>query len=245
VTTKLALAVLIEIAYALITRAFLPVHASGIELELLVTGFRAAAVAAFWLLFHELIMSRVPNVTGTLHPALIGVVILVPLEPVLAGNYGLGSVATKAVFAFTSIVVAIHEEFVYRGVLQNLLERRSGRFTAVVISNVVFTLYHYGAQPFVPWNLVSLFAVGCIFGLMYSITGSLLFVIALHAIDDALWAFSPFLTPPWPQMEGAVLTALALVVCTGWASLRSNNGLHGDASVAAKARLPRAPERER
>jgi membrane protease YdiL (CAAX protease family) len=182
------------------------------------------------VLFRDLIIGRASNPTSAVHPLFVVAFLCLLLEPLLSGNYGLSDTTTKTVFAFTGIAVAIHEEVVFRGVLQNLLEQKSGRVVAVVISSAVFTLYHYGAQPFTPLTLVSLFAAGCMLGLLYSVTGSLVLVIGIHALDDAVWAFSPFLAEPLPQVIGVGFMLFALLATVAWTLMRSNTALKRDAA---------------
>lgn len=213
---KLVFAVGLEIAYALITRWWLPSVTFGIELELWITAFRILTALAFILLFREVIFCRVSCLSGTLHPLFILGFLGLLLEPLLSGNWGLPDTATKSVFAFTSIAVAVHEEIVYRGVLQNLLERRTTKYISIVLSSIVFVIYHYGVQSFNPANVVMLFAVGCLLGLVYSVTGSLMLVIAIHAVVDGIWAFSPFLSSPLPQNVAVMFALLSLLVIVGW-----------------------------
>ena len=57
-------------------------------------------------------------------------------------------------------------------------------------SNVVFTLYHYGAWEFTTSKVLELFFVGCFVGLLYRGTGSLIIAIVFHSIYDAIWCFT-------------------------------------------------------
>ncbi len=163
---RLICAALVELIYCLITRVWLPARYQGIELEVLTTAGRLVSLLLFFLLFRQLIFSKSPQPRKALHPLALLVMVLVLLIPVFVGDYGLPNVAIQTVFAVTSVAVAFKEEFLYRGVLQNILEGRLGLWWALVLSNIVFTLYHYGAQPFTAWNLTEMFATGCILGLL-------------------------------------------------------------------------------
>ncbi len=217
---RLICAALVELIYCLITRVWLPARYQGIELEVLTTAGRLVSLLLFFLLFRQLIFSKSPQPRKALHPLALLVMVLVLLIPVFVGDYGLPNVAIQTVFAVTSVAVAFKEEFLYRGVLQNILEGRLGLWWALVLSNIVFTLYHYGAQPFTAWNLTEMFATGCILGLLYATTGSMTLVIGFHALVDAFWSFTPFLSSPSPKPWGSVLGLTALVLCAIW-TLRS------------------------
>lgn len=191
--SKLALAVLIEFSYAVFTRTWLREHTSELQLELTASALRLATATAYWFLFRELILCRRPNRAALGSPLLLLGVIPLLLVPFLFDG-GLPSDKTlRAVLALTSVVVAVREEWLYRGVLQNILERHLGWLPALLLSNVVFTLYHYGAQPFTLPGLVELFAMGCVLGLIYFRSGSILAAIALHATYDAAWSAGPLI----------------------------------------------------
>jgi membrane protease YdiL (CAAX protease family) len=214
---KVALAVALEFAYAIGTRVGLKQFYEGIELELYTTAIRLASAGIYWLMFRDLLRSRVPQLSSTRQPLFALGIVLVALVPVLVGDWDLDGLATRTVFAATSIAVGLREEIVYRGVLQNLLERRTHWLAAIVVSNILFTLYHYGAWPFTPDYVVEFLLVGGAMGLIYAGTGSLWLTIAAHSIYDALWSFTPILTPPLAKGWGMGLEALAFAFLAFWA----------------------------
>lgn len=215
-TRKLVLALLLEIAYAVGTRTWLRQWAAGIELELWTTVVRMFSALAIWLLFRELLRSREAEPGRALNPmAGIGLLLWMTI-PVLAGNQALPDRNAQWVFALCSIAVAVREEFFYRGVLQNLLEQRLGWLWAIGLSNVLFVGYHYGAQPFTLSTLVGLFAGGTILGLLYRGTGSLVLVIAVHALYDVLWSLAPLATSLFPEVMAAALGVIAALFVLAW-----------------------------
>ena len=218
---RLACAAVVELTYCIVTRTWLRAHFEGIELELWTTAGRLASLVVFLLLFRSLIFSRSPKPNEAAHPLALGAIALVLLTPVAVGNYALPNTATQVVFAVASLAVALKEEALYRGVLQNIIETRYGLLASIVVSNLVFTLYHYGAQPFTLLNLTEIFAAGCILGLLYARTGSLGLVVGLHAVNDAIWSFTPLLSSPLPRPLGSTLLLAALGLCVMWA-VRSN-----------------------
>lgn len=228
---RLGMAALVELIYALTTRVWLPQHFSGTTLELAVTAGRLVSLAIFFLLFRQLILGRTSNLAVARDPRTVITVGLLLISPVLIGNYSLPDLTTQMVFAITSVAVALKEEFLYRGVLQNLLERRFTLLRAIVLSNIVFTLYHYGAQPFTFWNLTEIFCAGCILGLLYAATGSMALVVGLHAVNDAIWSFTPLMATPLPRPMGSAILLSALIFYAMW-YLRSNKVLQTDAAAS-------------
>jgi membrane protease YdiL (CAAX protease family) len=67
-----------------------------------------------------------------------------------------------------------------------LLEHRIGALAAIVASNVIFTIYHYGAWPVTVPRMLTVFLVGSVLGFMYYASGSLRLVIGVHFLYDAL-----------------------------------------------------------
>jgi len=214
---KIALAVALELAYALGTRIGLKTLFDGIELELYTTLIRLVSAGFYWWLFRDVLRSRAPRLSSARHPLFALGLAVSALVPVLVGDWGLAGLTTQVIFAFTSVAVGLREEILYRGVLQNLLEPRLGWLGAILVSNIVFTLYHYGAWPFTPEYVLEFFLVGSVMGLVYYGTGSLWVTVAAHSVYDALWSFTPILAPPLAKGWGVGLEVLAFVLLTLWA----------------------------
>ena len=92
--------------------------------------------------------------------------------------------------ALYSILFAVPEEIIFRGIIQSALQNSVGSiFIAVVISSVIYGLAHLpnGARGLRPmdWNwefTATTFFVGLPLGFIFAITGSLLIPTFLHAI---------------------------------------------------------------
>ena len=98
--------------------------------------------------------------------------------------------SAQLTFAATTIFVAVREELVYRYVLQNWLEGsllpKVSLVGSIVLTSVLFTLYHLGVQPFyaMPW----IFLASLLLGTIYIVSGkSLSLVIVCHFICDLLF----------------------------------------------------------
>jgi len=87
---------------------------------------------------------------------------------------------------FISICAGVGEEALFRGGLQTWLGDYLPLPAALILASALFALIHF-AQPF---NSALIFVIGCLFGLVYWSTQSLLTVIIAHAVYDvyALWA---------------------------------------------------------
>ena len=213
---KLLLAIGIEILYCVSTRSWLEHYATGIELELYVSAVRGVTAFIYWALFKNIICARTSKQVSVTHPSLWVGMSVVCLAPVLAGDWALPDQKTQIVFAATSLVVAIREEILYRGILQNLLEQKLGWWGAILITNIIFTLYHYGAWPFTAQNILEFFFVGCFVSVLYWATGSLLIAIGFHTIYDALWCFTPFFEKPMTWSWGTGFQILGVLVLLAW-----------------------------
>jgi membrane protease YdiL (CAAX protease family) len=203
----------------LLTRTWLRNRLDGIPLEIATTGFRAVTIVVYWLMSRDLILSRRARRGAYRGPLLVAAIGPVLLAPVLFGDASLPDLPTKLVFASTSIVVGVREEFFYRGIVQNILDRRAGWWMAIVISNALFTLYHYrafGVPPFTFPVIVGYFAVGSALGLIYLGTRSLVLVIAIHTVYDVLWALTPLIAHPGPFAWAVCLDVLGALLLLLW-----------------------------
>ncbi|MBP3425215.1 MAG: CPBP family intramembrane metalloprotease [Rikenellaceae bacterium] len=81
----------------------------------------------------------------------------------------------------TVILAPIFEEAIFRGVVLESVRSRWGNLWAVVVSSLLFGLAHQ-----LPQQIINAFAVGLLLGTIYIATDSLLTVIILHAINNAL-----------------------------------------------------------
>jgi membrane protease YdiL (CAAX protease family) len=81
------------------------------------------------------------------------------------------------------------EEFLFRGVLQNLLSRTfKNQWTGLVIASVIFGLSHIVHAPYPNWKYVFLATIaGLFYGHVWIKTGSLFPGALVHALVDVSW----------------------------------------------------------
>jgi membrane protease YdiL (CAAX protease family) len=139
--------------------------------------------------------------------------------------------ATRVVFALTSLPVALKEEIAFRALIQRLLAQRLGHAGAIVIASALFTAYHIGAIAPTVFSYGQTLAAGVILGVAYARTQSLVLVVVLHTLYDALWSATPIFATPLPYSAGlGILAACALLVTmAGWSTLfpRAAPAAHG------------------
>jgi membrane protease YdiL (CAAX protease family) len=157
------------------------------------------------LLFAFLVVRQVPGVGFDFRPRLrdlaLGLrewVFFAPLAIVL--GLGLGfirfhayapSVASVAAgWLITFFLVAIPEELFFRGLLQNLLEKRLGsRRVALGIASVIFGLSHFNKPLPFNWRYVLLAALaGVFYGRAWRDRRRLLASGITHAMVDVVWS---------------------------------------------------------
>jgi len=201
-----------ELAVWVASRAALQVFDwRGIEIELFRTGLRVASAWLCWHLFGDLIRSRQPQFGNLKSTPVVAGLALFFVIPFLVGNYQLPA-STAWVFALTSVAVGIKEEFLWRGVVQNLLQQRFGTVKAVLVTSLGFALWHLGAWENSVWMYGETFGASVILGLVYVASGSLLAAIVIHTAYDALYAFSPLLGQPLDQNFGFIPLFFALTL---------------------------------
>lgn len=88
----------------------------------------------------------------------------------------------------TLLFLAASEELFFRGYILNCIKDISGKYTAVIVSSIIFSLGHY-LNPLSDFNFVSfvnIFLAGIVLGLLFLRTSNLWLVTGFHA----LWNFT-------------------------------------------------------
>ncbi len=221
-TRRLVIVAFAEIAFVVATRVVLHyLQWTSIEAESIRTAMRIATAGLYWWLLKPVILSRKPDPASLAAPALLLALLLFLSIPVLVGTYGLKQ-SVAVMFAVTSIPVAVKEEFLFRGIMQNLLAERFGALKAVLVTSTVFTLWHVGVWEPSLWTFGEIFLASVIIGLIYLRSGSMTAVIALHAVYDAIYSFTPLLAPPLNQNWGFVPMLAAVALVYAWAQGSGN-----------------------
>ena len=126
-----------------------------------------------------------------------------------------------------SVAVAVKEEFLFRGILQNLLARRDRPITSILLTSIVFTVWHVGVWDPTVWTFSQIFFASILLGIIYFRSGSIAAVIVLHAAYDAIFSFTPLISSPLNENWGfaPLLSAVALVIY--WAYRAKGQSLRG------------------
>ena len=84
------------------------------------------------------------------------------------------------------IMTTFFEEFLFRGFIQTRIEQHFGWLTAIIVSGMMFSLYHIGYPGFRSFgDILLLFAVGISFAAAYKLSGSNLFVAYFVNLSNA------------------------------------------------------------
>jgi membrane protease YdiL (CAAX protease family) len=113
-----------------------------------------------------------------------------------------------AVLSLSSIIVALHEETLFRGVLFNALRDVGGGQWAIWAPTALFTVYHVQAQPIEGWP--SIFASGLLLVVLRWQGVGLVWLVLSHAVGDSIIYFGSHgsaRTAWWPPL------ALVLRLC--------------------------------
>lgn len=96
-----------------------------------------------------------------------------------------GLIAPFGIFLF----IAIPEELLFRGLLQNFLARRIGNEkVALIAAAVFFGATHLNNAPLMDWRYFTLAtAAGLVYGAAYMRTRNLFVPAVIHALVDAVW----------------------------------------------------------
>jgi len=91
-----------------------------------------------------------------------------------------------------TFMVALPEEVLFRGLVQNLLQRVAstarGRFLALIIASVIFGCTHLNNHPLFDWRYVTIASIaGIAYGTVYNRTGKVTAAAITHALVDIVW----------------------------------------------------------
>jgi hypothetical protein len=91
-----------------------------------------------------------------------------------------------------TFMVALPEEVLFRGLVQNLLQRAArtarGRFIALIATSVIFGFTHLNNHPRLDWRYVTIASVaGIAYGVVYNRTRKVTASAITHAFIDIVW----------------------------------------------------------
>jgi len=91
-------------------------------------------------------------------------------------------------FAGIFLAIAVPEELLFRGLMQNLLGKLIPSRYALVVASVIFGLSHLNNGPAPDWRYVVLASIaGFFYGRAYQRSGSLMAACLVHAGVDTIW----------------------------------------------------------
>jgi membrane protease YdiL (CAAX protease family) len=101
-----------------------------------------------------------------------------------------GPLAIAFAWIFTFFFIAVPEELFFRGWMQNLFERRMGRFPALLLTSALFGLAHFNKRTaFFNWRYVLLAALaGFFYGRAWRQERRVGASAVTHASVDAIWS---------------------------------------------------------
>ena len=92
------------------------------------------------------------------------------------------------------VTIGISEEFLFRGIIQNMLDRVMNKWGSLILASLLFGCAHLnnGAKSWYPgdWNWTyAMFAsiAGLAYGTVFRYSSSILYAILLHSLVDAIW----------------------------------------------------------
>lgn len=90
---------------------------------------------------------------------------------------------TNDIYTFLTVAIAapLLEEIIFRGIILNGFLKRYSPTTAIIMSAVMFGIFHLN-----PWQFISAFLLGLVIGWLYWKTNSLIPGIVIHFINNSL-----------------------------------------------------------
>lgn len=115
------------------------------------------------------------------------------------------------------IMTTFFEEFFFRGFVQSKFEQQFGWLPAIIVSGLMFSLYHFGYPGFrTLGDILLLFGVGLGFAIAYKLSGNNLivsyFVNLPNAFVTYILKYNQFPTMKYSSTIAAIITLIILVL---------------------------------
>lgn len=156
-------------------------------------GALGVVVAAPVLLLVMYVVTVISTAAGYPPPEVGHVVLTQLLDPALSPWMRWGLILSAVIGA------PLFEEILFRGLFQSSMVQSRivrSRWTAIVITSVLFALIHLGATSDAPQALIMLYVLSLALGYVYERTGSLVAPITMHALFNGLQILAVSLMDP-------------------------------------------------
>ncbi|WP_292010491.1 type II CAAX endopeptidase family protein [Chryseobacterium sp.] len=134
----------------------------------------------------------------------------------------------RVVMVITAVIMApIFEEIIFRGIIQKgLINKGVAPWKAILSASIIFGLVHAN-----PWQFVGAVLLGCVLGLVYYRTKSLLLAMFLHAFNNLCSSLLISYTKNESFAEAAhvsewVILVVGIVLFSVFYYLFTNNKIH-------------------
>jgi len=121
------------------------------------------------------------------------------------------SAGVLLILAFSSVIVALCEETLFRGVIFKSLYDISGAAWALWGSSALFAIYHVQAQPLVSWPATLM--IGLFLAVLRWQGVGLVWLVLSHAVADGVFYLGSYGTPRynwWPAVEWSLQIGIPL-----------------------------------
>lgn len=148
-------------------------------------------------------------------------------ESMKKATQGLLGGSVWVTFLAVVVLAPVTEEFLFRGVILQGFLRNYGRSRAILVSALLFALFHLN-----PWQFPVAFLLGVVLGWWVTVTGSLLPCLFGHALANSLRLLTSLVErnrvspssaaahPPWPFWLVVALLGTGLLAIGAWLERR-------------------------
>jgi membrane protease YdiL (CAAX protease family) len=159
------------------------------ESEILRTVLRVISIVFYSYYYQKYFFNEYQsfNTKEIITPHFIAALSLLFIFAIVYTNAENETVMWQVVFSFSGITAGLREELLYRGIIQNVLQRKYNHKIALFIATIIFVLSH--TQYFYYGQLQGLLFIafaGVIFGSIFIMTGSVALTAFIHGLYDAM-----------------------------------------------------------
>ena len=193
--------------------------------EVCKTIIRIISLLLYIVFFNKIIVSKDLNKRISVKTKILILISssIIMLYPLLFQKAGFTNLL-QLIWILSSFIVGFREEIFYRAFIQNKISSKCDIIQAILITSIIFTLYHVVYFIWGQWfTIIQIFMWSIFIGIIYFKTKNIILVSIIHGIYDAIPFITPFKINNVPYLYGLLFILISVVVITPIIFIKGKN----------------------